>query len=1148
MAPRPIFALVVAVVLMSVALLTGRARAIDLPPQFVAQSAVPGVTFDFPTALAFLPDGRLLVAEKRGRLWMVTNGVRATEPLWDERDEVFVAGDCGILDVTVDPHFYQNHFIYLLYVVEPDSDGFDDDDDAFGRLTRYQVAFDDSSTLVESSRTILMGTTWSNAPCVGAAAHAGGSLRWGEDGTLLVSVGDGGHYAVPDPGGLDPGMFGPGKVDPSLDIGAYRAQDIGSLNGKILRLDPETGWGLPSNPFWNGDPDAARSKVFAYGLRNPFRFAIAPGTGSTDQADGRPGTLWIGDVGWAKWEELDVAVNGGLNFGWPCREGFPVDTDYVDGPQPSRMGCGTAGSAVNPSTFHAPLAVTSHYDSAGSVPPGVMGNCIITGSFVTNPNFPSGYRGLYVADFGAGWIRVFHPLADSLGTFTDFATNADGPVDLEVDPVTGDPVYVAINTGQVMRLRYIGGPNHSPVAVAAASPTAGPSPLVVTFSSAGTNDPDGDLLAYGWNFGDGQGSTIANPVHTYASPGSYLAILNVSDGVGGVAIDSVTILVSDGGAFPSTSVLDDFNRPSGALGGAWIAGSSHLVITNNRMTENTSAPAAAVWPELFSQSQEAWFFVPTLSSTATKQALMLKVFGTDSTAAHVEVSYNAQQHQVKMSLWDPATRFQTFAGPWAVHLLAGDRFGARVYANGRVEAYRNTALIGAGNISGWPYLPATGRIGFVLTGATGARHDDFGGGSFVLDHNTAPQSVVRAPADSGFYAEGDTVRLVGAGWDAQDDSTRLTYRWDVFLHHNNHVHPILSSDSSVVTYVGENHDDGTGVWIDNRLIVTDTGLLADTMDVHLFPQVDVRPTGLVTIPSTPGTTAPALYRFTLHNDGRMPSPLVHWILRGDNLLVAQGDTLVAALDSVVVSKWGSPVLTAGNHTLRVVADTAAAFAIVEPDENDNASTRAVTVVSGPGPDEFPPLFVGLPWAAAQPGNAIIRWTNNEPTHGVVRFGLSTALGDSAVIDSAGSNPSTSHAIVVDNLVAGLTCFYVVVASDGGGNTSLAAADSFVTLPPLGAPNEALPRTLALSNAFPNPARGRVALQLALPRPAPVGVEVIDLAGRLVWSETQRTLAAGRWPIVWPGVTRRGRGAEPGIYLVRVTVGADRLVRRAVLLR
>jgi glucose/arabinose dehydrogenase len=104
-------------------------------------------------------------------------------------------------------------------------------------------------------------------------------------------------------------------------VGAYRAQLVGSHAGKLLRLDPITGNGVPSNPFYDpGAPRSARSRVWAMGLRNPYRFARRPESGSHDPNDADPGSLYIGDVGWDTWEDIQVATVGGRNFGWPVFE------------------------------------------------------------------------------------------------------------------------------------------------------------------------------------------------------------------------------------------------------------------------------------------------------------------------------------------------------------------------------------------------------------------------------------------------------------------------------------------------------------------------------------------------------------------------------------------------------------------------------------------------------------------------------------------------------------------------------------------------------------------------------------------------------------------------------------------------------------
>ena len=114
-----------------------------------------------------------------------------------------------------------------------------------------------------------------------------------------------------------------GIITPDQDRGSYRAQYLGNLNGKILRIDAETGDGLASNPFYDpANPRSPQSRIWSYGLRNPYRIVLRPGSGAHLPEAGQPGAIYIGDVGNGAWEELDVATKGGENFGWPILEGL----------------------------------------------------------------------------------------------------------------------------------------------------------------------------------------------------------------------------------------------------------------------------------------------------------------------------------------------------------------------------------------------------------------------------------------------------------------------------------------------------------------------------------------------------------------------------------------------------------------------------------------------------------------------------------------------------------------------------------------------------------------------------------------------------------------------------------------------------------
>ena len=108
----------------------------------------------------------------------------------------------------------------------------------------------------------------------------------------------------------------------------YKRQ--GSHCGKILRLDPETGNGVDSNPFFDPlAPDAPQSRVWSLGLRNPFRFTIQPETGAHLPSDGDPGVILVSDVGWNVREEISQVDAPGLNLGWPIFEGLTEQNLYA---------------------------------------------------------------------------------------------------------------------------------------------------------------------------------------------------------------------------------------------------------------------------------------------------------------------------------------------------------------------------------------------------------------------------------------------------------------------------------------------------------------------------------------------------------------------------------------------------------------------------------------------------------------------------------------------------------------------------------------------------------------------------------------------------------------------------------------------------
>ncbi|MEO7436899.1 MAG: PKD domain-containing protein, partial [Candidatus Binatia bacterium] len=349
------------------------------------------------------------------------------------------------------------------------------------------------------------------------------------------------------------GGVGSTQTPPTAEGGALRAQDLltgadpQSYDGTVLRLDPLSGAPMADNPLVGGTT-LGDDPIIAYGLRNPFRMTARPGTNE----------MWVGDVGWNDWEEIDrVTQTGDLsieNFGWPCYEGI--------GKQPGYQGTGLNLCTLlygQPGTATDPYYTYKHSDRVVPDEACGTGSSSITGlAFYDIGSYPTSYEGaLFFADYARNciWTMPLGPDGepDVSARFT-FASAASTPVDLKIGP-GGDLFYVDISGGNIYRIKYVAG-TEPPIAVIDANKTDGPTPLVVQFDGSGSFDPDpGDTLAYSWDL-DGNGtfgdSTAVAPTRTYSSSGTYKVKLRVTDPHGATAIAGVTITA--GNTRPTASI------------------------------------------------------------------------------------------------------------------------------------------------------------------------------------------------------------------------------------------------------------------------------------------------------------------------------------------------------------------------------------------------------------------------------------------------------------------------------------------------------------------------------------------------------------------------------------------------------------------
>jgi glucose/arabinose dehydrogenase len=594
----------------------------QLPNGFVDGKAQGGYTT--PMGVAFTKNGQqLFVWEKSGKLWISNwNGtayVKPASPALDISGEVGDWRDFGFQNVCLDPNFDTNGLIYMFYQVDrhhlfnfgtPQYDPAKNEyyNASISRVTRYKLNNNNGTLTADyNSRKILLGETKNTGVPLVHESHAGGQIVFGSDGTLLVTTGDNASYASVDLGSASETYWqqaiNDGIMRTQENVGSFRSQMLNSFCGKVLRLDPNTGDGIASNPHYNAAaPRSAASRMWAMGLRNPYRQSIQPNSGSTNPADANPGKLFIGDVGWNTWEDLHIVEKGGTNLGWPVYEGMELNGNYAnagiknqdEAGQPTFLSLCNQPTSPNDNTdpkqrrfvhkrpaldwkhgqniarvptFSGSTATFATIGSGASGVPGVPfgGNAATAGTWYNGTSFPASYQnGYFFGDYGQNWIRFadVHATGDhAVHEVKEFAPAGycKGLVDIEMNPLDGSIFYVNINTGDIQRISF--GGNRPPVAQIGADKTSGASPLTVNFNSNGSNDPDGNPITYDWNFGDGTAnSTAANPTHTFNSTGSkgFTVTLTVKDNQS--LTDSKTLTISTNNNAPSVKITVPANN------------------------------------------------------------------------------------------------------------------------------------------------------------------------------------------------------------------------------------------------------------------------------------------------------------------------------------------------------------------------------------------------------------------------------------------------------------------------------------------------------------------------------------------------------------------------------------------------------------
>lgn len=988
--------------------------AANWPAGFIAETVVSGL--GYPVSIAFAPDGRLFIGQKNGRVRVFQNGSMLPDDFISFTTFVNNYWDRGLIGIAVHPNFPSQPYVYVFYTYDPPGAVQDGTGARVSRLVRYTAdAAYGYNRAVSGSGLVLLGnnSTLANigspaddtgddityASCTAGGltggtpiqdclasdgpSHTVGTLMFGLDGALYVSHGDGSSFTLADPRAL-------------------RALDINSLNGKVLRINPANGQGYANNPFYDGNLNSNRSKVWSYGFRNPFRFTLHPTTSE----------IYIGDVGWSKWEEINVGK--GKNFGWPCYEG---------------------GNGVS-------LAQPSYASSSATAPTcsPYYGGGFPSASILDNFNRANGGMGSNWGGATAGYAISSNQLrvpsgGDVYWKTSNFGSNQEVFVKLanmdnsaqEVGLLLKAQSSSAYDNG-VLKIQY--DPAQNVVRVWTFTNAQGwvqrGTDMPISFS---TGDRFGARATAGGLVQVFRNSTLVGSADVTEWPfytaGGYIGLWMIN-------VDS-TLLDDLGGGNSSASGVSSVQAPVYAY--------QHVVINGENQGSAVQVGAfysGAVYP---AQYRGALFYqdyntdwIKYLKFDAQGNATSYD-FGVDvslSSGGPVQlitgpdtnlyyVMYNGSGSEVRRIRYIGGGNMPPTANanatptdgqpPLTVNFSSQGSYDPDGQAITYQWNFGNGVTSTQANPSYTYNAPGLYTAVLTATDTLGATNTD---GVLIIVGNTAPSASITAPVTNTTYSVGEVINFSGTALDAEEGtlpSSKLA--WEVLLHHNAHIHyNYFTAVGSSGAFTAPDHGDGTSMEL--CLTATDTGNLSNTVCRALLPKQTqytflTNPSGLELVYASGSFTTPFTATSIVSSTLQLTAPYIQAGLTFDSW--SDGGPRDRAL-----TIGTTPITLTANYVNHLPTLSAFAAQTINEDEttgalaftvNDNETPSASLVLTATSSNPVLVLPSGFAWTGSGE-NRTLRVTPNAN-----QFGSATITV--RVTDSRGGIASTSFNLTVNSV-------------------------------------------------------------------------------------------------------------------------------------